>query len=178
MSEARAASRYAKAVLDLALEQKKAGDVEKDMQRLLDTLASSESLGEVLTSPVLKASDKASALKALFGDASKLTGQLFSLLAENKRIGMLDEVARQYIAQYEEIKGQDVAHVTTAVPLTPALEKKVLGQLQAITGKEVALEQTVDPELIGGFVLRVGDLEYNASLAHKLGNLKRELVQK
>lgn len=178
MSEARAASRYAKAVLDLALEQNKAGEVEIDMRKVLDTIAGSESLREVLSSPVLTTSEKESGLRAVFADTAELTMKLFSLLAENKRVGMLDEVARQYLALYEKIKGQDVAHVTTAVPLTPALEKKVLAQLKSITGKEVTLQHAVDPELIGGFVLRVGDLEYNASIASKLGNLKRELIQK
>ncbi len=178
MSEARAASRYARAVMDLALEQKAADAVEKDMQLIQDTISGSESLREMLDSPVLKSADKESALKAIFEKAGNLTTRLFSLLADNNRIGMLDEVARQYLIRYEELKGQDVARVTTAVPLTPDLEKKLLKQLESITGKEVTLENTVDPSLIGGFVLRVGDLEYNASLANKLGNLKRELIQK
>lgn len=178
MSEARAASRYAKAVMDLALEQKMAGDVERDMRLVLDTIAESESLREVLGSPVLKASEKEEALKALFAKATGLSKQLFALLADNKRIGILDEVARQYLLLYEQLKGQDVAHVTTSVPLTPELEQKLLKQLKGITGKDVSLDSEVDPSLIGGFVLRVGDLEYNASISSKLENLKRELIQK
>ena len=71
-----------------------------------------------------------------------------------------------------------MATVLTAVPLTADLEAKILKQLKAITGKEVTIENQVDPNLIGGFVLRVGDLEYNASLDSKLANLKRELIRK
>ncbi len=177
MSEARAASRYAKAVMDLALETKKLKEVEKDMRTVQETIAGSERLRDVLASPVVKASDKEAALQAIFKGADPLSKELFGLLSRNKRIGLLGEVAGQFLLQYEQMQGQDVAKVTTAVPMTPDLEKKILKQLKEITGKEVSIENEVDPSLIGGFILRVGDLEYNASIASKLGNLKRELVQ-
>ena len=126
----------------------------------------------------------ASALSRTFGpltavdgvDLEVTTGELFSLLGSNKRIGMLGEVARQFVHLYEQMQGQDVARVVTAVPLTAELEKKILEKLKQITGKEVTVENEVDPSLIGGFILRVGDLEYNASIASKLANLKREFI--
>lgn len=177
MSEQRAAYRYAKAVLDLALEQKKLQEVEKDLRLVLETIQENDSLREVLQSPILKGSDKKEALVALFKDSDSLTRELFSLLSNNKRIPILEEVAGQFILLYEQMKGQDIAKVFTAVPLSTSLEKKILKQLKAITGKEVIVENEVDPNLIGGFILRVGDLEYNASIASKLENLKRELLQ-
>lgn len=178
MSEVRAAARYARAVMDFALEQKQEGHVEKDMRLIRETISENPELGAMLNSPVIKGSEKKAALDALFKDASKISKQLFGLLAENKRIGLLDLVAERYLFLYEELKGQDVATVLTAVPLTADLEAKILKQLKAITGKEVTIENQVDPTLIGGFVLRVGDLEYNASLDSKLANLKRELIRK
>ena len=178
MSETLAAQRYAKAVMDLALEQNEVSGVEQDMRQIRETIASSESLRDVLGSPVLKAADKKEALAAIFGKCTELTRNTFSLLAENKRIGLLDVVARQFLELYEKMKGQDVAQVVTAVPLTADLEKKILKQLRQITGKEVTLTNETDPNLIGGFILRVGDLEYNASIASKLGNLKRELIKR
>jgi F-type H+-transporting ATPase subunit delta len=66
--------------------------------------------------------------------------------------------------------------VTTAVPMDDNLEKKVLQQVAAITGKEVTVENKVDASILGGFILRVGDLQYDASIANTLGNLKREFT--
>jgi F-type H+-transporting ATPase subunit delta len=164
--------------MDLAVEQKQVDAIEKDMRQIQETIASSESLNEMLGSPVLKATDKEAALKAIFKGTSELTGKVFALLATNKRIGLLDAVAQQFLLLYEKMKGQDVAQVITAVPLTAEMEKKILKQLKDITGKDVTIENETDPSLIGGFVLRVGDLEYNASIASKLENLKREFTQR
>lgn len=178
MSETLAAHRYAKAIMDLAMERDEVAGVEQDMRQIRETIASSEALRDMLGSPVLKTADKLAALTAIFGKSTELTRNTFTLLADNKRIALLDVVARQFLELYEQLKGQDVAEVVTAVPLTPALEKKILEQLKKITGKEVTLTNETDPNLIGGFILKVGDLEYNASIASKLGNLKRELIKR
>ena len=76
---------------------------------------------------------------------------------------------------YNDVKGVKSAKVTTAVPLSEALEKQVLAKVEELTGsKSVTLENEIDESIIGGFILRVGDLQYNASIANQLGNLKRE----
>jgi F-type H+-transporting ATPase subunit delta len=176
MSESRAALRYAKAVMELSLEKQKVQVIEGDMRSVLAVLEENKSLVDVLTSPVLKTTDKLSVLKEIFSSADSLTIELFGLLGENKRVGLLAEVANQFVGLYEKMQGQDVAQVTTAVPLTPELEVKILNQLKQITGKEVTLVNQVEPSLIGGFILRVGDLEYNASVSGTLANLKRDLI--
>ena len=89
---------------------------------------------------------------------------------------MLNEVALKYIILNEQLKGQDVAFVTTAVPLTAVLEKKILAQVAKITGNKVTIKNKIDESIIGGFVLRVGDLQFDASIANKLNNLKREFT--
>ncbi|MFZ9004720.1 MAG: ATP synthase F1 subunit delta [Robiginitalea sp.] len=178
MSEHRAAYRYARALMDLAVEQGKVGEVEKDMRLVLDTIQESDPLKDMLHSPVITDQDKGSALKALFKQAQPLTSELFNLLATNKRVGILKQVGEQYAALYEKMQGQDVARVITAIPLNSDLENKILKQLKAITGREVLIENEIDTELIGGFILQIGDLEYNASISSQLENLKRELVKK
>jgi F-type H+-transporting ATPase subunit delta len=70
----------------------------------------------------------------------------------------------------------EVATVTTAVPLTKELEAKVLAKIKELTGNDVSLENKIDESIIGGFILRVGDLQYNASIANKLNTLKREFT--
>jgi F-type H+-transporting ATPase subunit delta len=162
--------------MDLAVEQNVVADVERDMRLVLDTIEENDSLKDVLNSPVLAGSDKCNALKALFAKSCPLTLQLFTLLATNKRIEILKGVAGQYLALYEKMQGQEVAVVVTAVPLDKELEVKILKKLQQITGKEVSLENQIDESLIGGFILRVGDLEYNASLSGKLEKLERKLL--
>lgn len=176
MSEVRAALRYAKAIMELAVDQNKVRAVESDMRTVQETVAENDNLREMLASPIVKTSDKEAVLNGIFKDSDMLSKELFALLGRNKRIGLLSEVARQFVLLYERMQGQDVAHVVTAVPLTAELEKKILARLKQITGKEVTVENVVDPSLIGGFVMRVGDLEYNASVASKLSNLKRELT--
>ena len=177
MSEYRAAYRYARALMDLAVERNKVQEVQEDMHTILGTIRENDSLRDVLHSPILTTQDKKDVLKALFQKAAPLTMQLFNLLATNKRMAILEEIAAQYIQLFEQMQGQDIARVTTAVPLSKSLENKILKQLQSITGREVIIENEIDPDLIGGFILRLGDLEYNASIQNKLGNLKRELLK-
>jgi len=176
MSERRAAYRYAKAFMELAVEQKNVQKIYEDMSLILATIEENDNLRDVLQSPILTAESKNSALQAIFKQTDPLTGSLLNLLSVNKRVGILAEIAEQYIALYDQMQGQDIASVTTAVPMDKALESKLLKQLKKITGKDVILENHVDPGLIGGFILRLGDLEYNSSISGKLENLKRELV--
>lgn len=176
MNEGRAASRYAKATLDFALEKKAADAVEKDMRDIAATIAESKELRSVLGSPVVKGEVKRKALNQIFKDSNEITKGLFGVLTENKRIDLLREVALKYIIQHEQIKGEDVAYVTTAVPLNATLEKRILGEVTKMTGKKVTIENKIDENIIGGFVLRVGDLQYDASIANKLNNIKREFT--
>lgn len=176
MSESRAAVRYAKATLDLAQENKALDVLEKDMRSIAQTISESKELAEFLNSPVINSSDKKNVLSEIFKDSSQITIGLINTLADNKRIGLLHGVAQKYIILNEDLKGQGVAFVTTAIPLTVDLEKKILQKVVDLTGKKVEVKNTVDEKLLGGFILRVGDLQYDASIASKLSNLKREFT--
>ena len=173
MSGTRAAIRYAKAVLQ------DAGDASKtvfsDMQSVKHALEASKELRTVLKSPVVKTEDKKEALLKIFSSQSENTKALIEVLAQNQRNDILGNVANSYIQLYNEQQGVKVAKVTTAVPLTGELEKKVLDRVEALTGsKKVTIENEIDESIIGGFILRIGDLQYNASIANQLSNLKRE----
>lgn len=174
MNYSRAAIRYSKATLALAGEHKAVDAVEKDMRQLLKTIADNPSLRDMLHSPVVESNSKKKALNAIFKGHHNITSGLISLLVDNKRIALLNEVALKYIVLNEEMKGKDVAYITTAVPLNEAIEKKALAQLGKITDKKVSLQNKVDKDILGGFILRVGDLQYDASIATKLNNIKRE----
>ncbi|SEL85170.1 ATP synthase F1 subcomplex delta subunit [Maribacter orientalis] len=174
MSESRAALRYAKAILDMAKEKKALTAVEKDMRSITATISDSKELRDVLASPVVSGVSKRNALAEIFMGSDAITEGSISMLVDNKRIGMLNEVALKYIILNEQLKGKGVAYVTTAVPLNAEMEKKVLKQVATITGDEVTIENKIDESIIGGFILRIGDLQYDASIANKLNNIKRE----
>ncbi|SHI31889.1 ATP synthase F1 subcomplex delta subunit [Arenibacter nanhaiticus] len=176
MNESRAAVRYAKAILDLAVDNKATDAVEKDMRSVVSTLTDSAELRELLANPVVKSHLKKVVLLDVFKGSNAITEGLINVLVENKRIGLLNMVAEKFILLNEARKGQGVAYVTTAVALTPALEKKIIKQVVEMTGNESTLENTIDESIIGGFILRVGDLQYDASIAHKLSSLKREFT--
>lgn len=174
MIEFRAALRYAKAILDMATENKALEPVEKDMRSIVSTLSDSKDLRDVLASPVVSGATKKSVLTEIFKGSHAITQGSISMLVDNKRIDMLNEVALKFIILNEQLKGKDVAYITTAVPLDAAMEQKALKQVANITGNEVSIENIIDEQIIGGFILRVGDLQYDASIANKLRNLTRE----
>ena len=171
----RAAIRYAKAVLDQANHANISEVVFGDMKSIQETLAGSKELRVVLQSPVVKAEDKKQALLQIFEKNSDVTKALIQILTSNKRINLLGGVALAYVDLYNDSKGVKTATVITAVTLTPEIEAKVLSKLKEMTGSDnITINNTIDERIIGGFILRVGDLQYNASIANQLGNLKRE----
>ena len=176
MSESRAALRYAKAALETAVDAKATKAVEADMQTVLETLKGSPELSEVLGSPVVSGDQKKEVLLSIFGKTHEISQRLFGLLTNNKRVGLLGEVASKYIYLNDLTKGEKVAEITTAVPLTSELEKQILDRVTKLTGTKVILENKIDEDVVGGFILRIGDLQLNASIANQLNNLKREFV--
>jgi F-type H+-transporting ATPase subunit delta len=175
MKNARAAIRYAKAILNLAKDSKEETLVQEDMLFIAATISENDDFEVMLRSPIVKASDKIKVLNALFETkVNNITLGLFQLLKDNKRIAMLYSIAKQYAIIYDFDKHMQVAKVTTAVALTEALEKQVLDKIVALTGKKANLENVINPAILGGFILRVGDVQYDASISNYLNELKKE----
>jgi F-type H+-transporting ATPase subunit delta len=171
----RAAIRYAKAVLQHANEVNATDAVFDDMQSVQATISGSKELRNMLKSPIVKAEDKRSSLHAIFSNQSSATQGLIDVLIDNKRTDILGSVAQSFLDLYNDAKGVKVAKVTTAVALSSEIEKQVLAKVKEMTGSDhVTIENTIDESIIGGFILRVGDLQYNASIANNLANIKRE----
>jgi len=176
MAESRAAIRYAKAVLSLASDQKATETVNKDMKLIANTIAGSKELSEMLQNPVVRTSVKKDVLSQTFKSAHKITGSLMNTLITNKRIALLGDVANKYNRLFDILKDKQVAKVTTAIPLTDSLRAKVLAKVKELTGKEVEVVNVIDENILGGFILRVGDIQYDSSIANKLNKLKREFT--
>ncbi len=176
MSGSRAAIRYAKAVLSLATDNKSADVVNSDMKLITNAIAQSEDLNQMLQSPVVRSADKKAVLISVFKNANVATTNLIDTLISNKRLALLNDVAASYTQLYDQMRGTQVATVTTAIPLSEDLKTKVLAKVKELTGKEAEVENIIDESILGGFILRVGDIQYNASIANKLDKLKREFT--
>lgn len=175
----RAASRYARAVYagskELATEELVYGN----MQSIAQTIDDSKELQLVLESPQIKNEDKRASLHAIFKDVSEITTSLIDILIDNGRAGLLEKVAQSYIQLYYEEHGIVTAHVTTAIALDEALNKKVLAKIKEITGSEqIILKHKIDTEILGGFILRVGDMQYDASVSNQLQRVHKEFSKR
>lgn len=170
----RAAIRYAKAILETAIETGNTAKVNDDMKSIAGAVNSNDELKTFLSSPIVTSEMKMNALAEIFASVQAETKSLFRLLQENKRFEILGAIAVRFNELYDVMQGVEVAKVTTAIALTPELEKKVLEKVATISDKKVTIENIVDPAIIGGFILRIGDKQYNASVANRLQELKRE----
>jgi F-type H+-transporting ATPase subunit delta len=170
----RAAIRYAKAILEIAVSTGKANQVNDDMKSIIAAVNSSTDLKDFLASPIITSEVKMNVLSEIFGSVQADTKSLFRLLQENKRFQILEAIATQFNAQFDEMNGVEVAKVTTAFPITADLEAKILAKATSISTKKITIQNTVDPSIIGGFILRIGDKQYNASVSNRLHELKRE----
>lgn len=175
MASTRAAIRYAKAILDLANSKGVAEAVNNDMKSIASTIESNLELSTFIQNPTTKVEVKESALLEVFANVNGVTKGLFHLLFENKRFEILEGIAVEYSRVFDESNGVEVAKVTTAIPMDAALEAKVLAKVSTLSDKKITIENIVDPSIIGGFILRIGDQQYNASVANRLQVLKREL---
>ncbi|MCW2118009.1 ATP synthase F1 subunit delta [Flavobacterium sp. 7A] len=175
MASTRAANRYAKAILDLATSRGIANTVNQDMQTIATTVGGNLELSTFIQNPTINVQAKESALLEIFTSSNGVTKGLFHLLFENKRFEILETIAQQYSVLYDESIGVEVAQVTTAFPMDASLEAKVLAKIATLSNKKITIKTNVDPSIIGGFILRIGDQQYNASVANRLQVLKREL---
>jgi len=175
MRDARASLRYAKAILNLAQDTKSETLVDNDMKLIVSTIIENPEFEVMLRSPIIKVKDKMNVLRAVFsGKIDNITLGLFNLLEENKRISMLEPIAKQYSIIYDYLKNMQVAKVTTAVAITKDIEDKVLAKIVELTGDKANIENEINPDIIGGFILRVGDVQYDASISNHLNELKKE----
>ena len=175
MASTRAAIRYAKAILDLATSKGVAEVVNNDMKLIASTINGNLELSTFIQNPTLKVEVKEKALLEVFAGIDVVTQGLFHLLFENKRFEILEAIATEYSKLSDIMNGVEVAKVITAISMDAALEAKVLAKIATLSDKKITIENIVDASIIGGFILRIGDKQYNASVANRLQVLKREL---
>jgi F-type H+-transporting ATPase subunit delta len=178
MSEIRVASRYAKSLIDLAQEKGLLEQVHADMQLFAKTVKENRDFKLFLSNPIINHGKKLAVLKSLFtGKVNDLTLRFFLLITEKNREAVLDGVATDFIRQYNELKGIEKAQVTTAVPLGAEARAQLSRKVVELTGKTIELEEKVDPAIIGGFLLRVGDKQVDDTIRTSLRALKNKFKE-
>ena len=179
MADSRAASRYVKSLLGLAIEQNALENVHKDMQLFANVSEQNKAFTIMLRSPVIPHHKKSEILSKLFkGKVHALTMAFFDIITKKNREPLLPAIAREFHNAYNEYKGIRKATVISAVPLDDALRQEFSDVVKKLSAKaQVELVERVDPEMIGGFVLNVGDRQIDASIKNKLKSLKVKFSQ-
>ena len=165
------------ALFELAQEQDALDAVAGDLHTLRDLLAGSADLERLIRSPVLSREEQARAVTAVGERAgfAPLTLQFLGLLAHKRRLFALPDVIAAYDAMLAEHRGEVGAEVVSALPLSPEQLESVERQLTAAVGQTVKLSTAVDPNLLGGLVVRVGSRMIDASIRTKLHQLELAL---
>ena len=176
MPNPRLAARYAKSIIDLAIEKGQLEEVYNDMLFLQQAFRSSKDLVVMIKSPVIKADKKDKVLDAITaGRTSIITSTFNKLLLRKGREFYLPEIITAFIEQYKAYKGIHIVKLTTAVPVGDDLKKAIMDKISADKHlKNIELVTAVNEDLIGGFVLEVGDELVDASIAFDLKNIKKQ----
>jgi len=166
-------------MFELALEANKIPAVEKDLARFDALMNGSEDLMRVVRSPVLSADEQFAAVDAILTKAkiSGLAGDFIRVVAKNRRLFAMTGMLAAFRAMVARHKGEETASVTVAQRLTAAQEKELKAALKSSVGKDVAIEQSVDPSILGGMIVKVGSRQIDTSLRTKLSSLKLALKE-
>lgn len=175
MRDIKVASRYAKSLLGIAIEQKQLEEVHNDMQMIDKVCKDNNELTLLLKSPIVNTDKKESILTEIFGKKiSKISNTFIAIILNKRRESILPAIVEAFILTYKEYKNITTATVTTAIALTDAQKKAVVKLLNAQGKENVELNEVVNNEIIGGMILRVGDKQVDESIKRKLTNLEME----
>ena len=169
--------RYSQAVFRIALEGQELNRWQSEL-RIIASLVNDTALFALLENPEVSFDEKAKVLSERLGDINPMALKLVSLLVAKGKLGMIGDIAEEYqrlADNYRGIEGTEVAEVTTAIPLDDEYQLKIAQRLTTMVGRPVVLKAKVDPGLIGGIIIRVGDKLIDGSIRSKLAALKRDL---
>ena len=174
----RVATIYAKSLLQLATSPEVLSQLYTDMQSIAQACTDHPTLHAALKRPTIQHTTKATLLQTLFQDkVHPLTHKFLGLIAHKQRAALLPAIAQAFVVQYNQQQGIQIAQVTTSVPLSDTLTQQLQALVQQIAPcTQVALTQQIDPTLIGGYILQVGDKQVDQSLRKQLKTLRKQCV--
>src|SRR5689334_542858 len=178
MLNPRLAARYAKSIVDLAVEKNQLEQVYNDMLFLQAICKSNRDFVILLKSPVVKPDKKKTILTSITnGKVNAITATFCNLLIQKAREYYLPEIITSFIDQYKGLKQIYTIHLTTAGPISDDLKKQIIGKIQDKTVmKNIDLKIKVNEDLIGGFVLEMGGNLVDASIAYDLHKIKTQFM--
>ncbi len=175
MNQSQITLRYAKALFDLAQDQKILEQVKQDMALIDQVCHENKELRSMLHNPVISVAKKQKVMHQLFEKhISKLTQQFIDIIARKRRESYIDGIASAFVELYKEFKGIKTAFVKSAVPLNANDKKEIIDMLAKMTGKEIDLVEETKTELLGGFVLSMDQLQIDQSITSKIKQLKKD----
>jgi F-type H+-transporting ATPase subunit delta len=180
MTSRAAAIRYARALFDVALKEGDIEQVGRDLREFSDLVSANETLARVLSNPAIPVQKKRALVEALTaraGSLSPIVSKLLALLADRDRLILLPDVVRSYENRLMEHAQVVRAEVVTAIPLPSDRVQALQQGLSRATGRQVQLENRVDPSIVGGAVARVGSTVYDGSVTTQLEKLKQQLIE-
>lgn len=179
MSAGRIAVRYATPILELAEEKKILDAVKADMESFKTVCEESKDFSLMLKSPIISHLKKADILKKVFsGKVNDLTLQAFEIITKKKRERLLENIAEEFLHLYNIKKGLAEVSVTTSIELDAEMKKAFEKLAKEITGKEPLLKEKVNPDIVGGYILKVGDRQIDDSVSGQLKELKLKFSKK
>lgn len=173
------AERYARSLFELAADSKSVAKVEADLSSFEKLLGSSPDLDRLIKSPVFSADDQFKAIGAI-ADKAKiggLVGNFLRVVARNRRLFVVPGIISAFRRLAAEARGEISADVTSAHALTAAQQTELKAALKSVAGKDVAINVTVDPSLLGGLIVKMGSRQIDTSLQTKLNSLKLALKE-
>lgn len=177
MNSSKVAIRYAQALLELAVENNTLDSVSRDMQYLAQVNADNRDFQLLLSSPIIKADKKIAVLNEIFGSFEKISTSFMELIAKNGRESILPEIAIAFNELVKAHKGIVPVTLTSAVKLNEEVKKQIVSKIADSVKGTIEITEVIDPALIGGFIVKMGDTQIDASVASKLSQLKQRLTR-
>ena len=171
------AKRYAQAVFRMAVEQKELNVWQSDLRKIA-SMTKDEAFFALLESREVPFDEKARTLSERLGEIHPMALKLVSMLVARDRLGMIEDISDEYqqmLDNYRGVEGAEIAEVTTAIPLDDDDKLRLAQRITDIAGRPVVLRAKVDPGVVGGIVIRIGDKLIDGSIRSKLASLRREL---
>ena len=178
MDQSKITVRYAKAFFTLVKERNQLDALKKDVELIYHLCTDSADFRLLLESPVVKTSQKIKLMEAIFkGKVHEISLSFLYMLAENKREAYLASICRNVLALFQQDQGIKNVVITSAMALGPEIIRQIKQQLESGLNARIELREQINPELIGGFILRIDDRQVDASMASQLRKIKEELLQ-
>lgn len=173
------AQRYAGSLFDLALEANSVAQVEKDLGRFEALIDGSPELKRLIVSPVFSSGDQVKAISAILTKAKigGLVNNFLRLVAQNRRLFSVPAMIKSFRQIATAHRGEVAADVTSAHALTAAQQTELKATLKSVAGKDVTINVTIDPSILGGLIVKLGSRQIDTSLRTKLSSLKLALKE-